>query len=492
MNVSRPTHARNIVHSLAGQVAPGLAALVAMPLLLQGYGADRLGILHLTWIMAGYFSLLDIGIGRALTHAVAAALARRHVEGEGPVVLAGYVLLGAIGVAGGLVLFFSADWLAWSLFTMGDALRSEAASAFRLLAPAIPFVTLASAGRGVLEGQQRFDLVNAIRVPTGILMFAAPVAVLPFSESVLPAVVATVTVRAITAAGYLWLGWRQLSGPRSFGTWPRQAMGELVSFGAWMAAANLTGTLTYIADRIALGSLVSLAAVTYYATPMEVISRLTVVATALMAVMFPAFSAEHATLGARLGALYGKAVGVTLLFLFPPVLVIVAFTPELLTWWLGAEFAQVGVVTTRLIAAGTLANALAQPPFGLLQATGRARATAFLAAIELPAYVCALWFLTLAWGVEGVALAWAARMTVDAIGHYWLARTAVPVASGGLRAFARACAVSAAVLLAVTAFDGLGARVAVSAGGAAVFLAAISRTVDIGEFVGRARAAFSR
>ena len=435
MGISRPILARNIVHSLAGQVAPGLAALVAMPLLLQGYGADRLGILHLTWIMAGYFSLLDIGIGRALTHAVAATLARRHVEGEGPVVLAGYVLLGAIGVAGGLVLFFSAQWLASSLFAIGDALRAEAASAFRLLALAIPFVTLASAGRGTLEGQQRFDLVNAVRVPTGILMFAAPVAVLPFSKSVLPAVVATVTLRAITAAGYLWLGWRQLSASRSFWTWPRQAMGGLVSSGIWMAAANLTGTLTQYADRIALGSLESLAAVTYYATPMEVISRLTVVATAVMAVMFPAFSAEHATVRTRLGPLYGKAVSVTLLFLFPPVLAIVAFAPELLTWWLGAEFAATAVVTTRLVAAGTLANALAQPPFGLLQATGRARATAFLAAIESPAYVCALWFLTRAWGVEGVALAWAGRMTTDAIAHYWLASTAVANPSFSLRAF---------------------------------------------------------
>jgi len=491
VKVSRPTLARNFVHSLAGQMAPALAALVAMPLLLQGYGVDRLGILHFTWIIAGYFSLLDIGIGRALTHAVAAALARRHVEGEGPVVLAGYLLLGAIGVAGGLVLFFSAHWLAWSLFTMSDARRPEAASAFRLLALAIPFVTLAAGGRGVLEGQQRFDLVNAIRVPTGILMFAAPVAMLAFSESVLPAVVATVAVRAITAAGYLWLGWRQLSGRTSFRTWPQQAMGELVSFGAWMAAANLTGTLTQYADRIVLGSLVSLAAVTYYATPMEVISRLTVVATALMAVMFPAFSAEHATVGTRLASLYGKTVNVTLLFLFPPVLVIVAFAPELLTWWLGAEFAQASVVTTRLVAAGTLANALAQAPFGLLQATGRARVTAFLAAIELPAYVAALWFLTRAWGVEGVALAWAGRMTIDAVAHYYLAGATVTDGST-LKAFARACGVSAAVLVAAAYFHGLGARLVVSAAGSVVFAAMMLRTVNIGEFVGRARAMFSR
>ncbi len=483
----RPALGANVLHSLVGQLAPGVAALVALPLLLQGFGPERLGILHLTWIIVGYFSLLDVGIGRALTHAVAATLARRDPEGARPVVLAGFVLLGAVGAAGAALLFVLADWLAGSVFSMDVTFRAEAASAFRLLALAIPFVTLASGGRGVLEAQQRFDRVNAVRVPSGILMYAAPAAVLPFADSVLPAVAVTVAVRVATAIAFLWLGWRHLPGPPP--TWhrARRALGGLVSFGAWIAAANLTGTITQYADRLVVGSLVSLAAVTYYATPLEVISRLGIVATAMMAVMFPAFSAEHAMLGSRLGPLYGKTVGYTLAALFPPVLVVVAFAPELLTWWLGAEFAGAGAFATRLIAVGTLANALAQAPFALLQATGRARVTAIVAAVELPAYAAALWVLARAWGVEGVALAWAGRMVIDALVHFVLARPAAAGAPGSLRPFAVACVVAGCALVAAAASDGVGTRAALSAAGAVAFAVAVSRAIDVREIVGRLR-----
>jgi O-antigen/teichoic acid export membrane protein len=96
---------RNVVRSFAGQVAPGLAAIVALPILLRGLGADGLGILHLTWAVVGYFSLLDVGVGRALTQAVAAGLARRDATGVGGVAFTGCVALTILGAAGGAVLW---------------------------------------------------------------------------------------------------------------------------------------------------------------------------------------------------------------------------------------------------------------------------------------------------------------------------------------------------------------------------------------------------
>ena len=490
-DAERPALERSVVHSLLGQVAPGLAALVAMPVLLHGFGTERLGLLHLTWLLVGYFSVLDIGIGRALTHAVAAALARRDPHGIGGLALAGYVMLGALGIAGAALLAAFAPWLAWSGLSMQAGLRPEAALAFELLAVAIPFVTVAAGARGVLEAQQRFDLVNAVRVPSGVLTYAAPALVLPFSTTVLPAVAATVVVRAATAVAYVWLGWRFQPAPRRTWHWSPRAFQGLLSIGAWIAVANISGTLTQYADRWVVGSFVSLAAVAYYATPLEVVSRLTILATAVMAVMFPAFSAEHVTLGNRLGSLYGKTLVYTLAALFPPVLAIVAFAPELLAWWLGADFARAGVATTRLIAAGTLANALAQAPFALLQATGRARVTAVLAAAELPAYAAALWVLTRAWGVEGVAVAWAGRMAVDALLHLALARRSLRDA-GSERAFAAACAVGVAALVAVSAAPGLHLRAAVALAGGAAFAGVVAWAIGPANLAARLRALRAR
>ena len=53
---------------------PVLAAVVAIPILVHRLGADRFGVLTISWAIAGYFGLFDFGLGRALTKAMAQEL----------------------------------------------------------------------------------------------------------------------------------------------------------------------------------------------------------------------------------------------------------------------------------------------------------------------------------------------------------------------------------------------------------------------------------
>ena len=57
--------------SLMGTVVPMIAALVAVPWLMRYLGQERLGVLSLVWVVVGYFSFLDMGLGRAVTVAIA-------------------------------------------------------------------------------------------------------------------------------------------------------------------------------------------------------------------------------------------------------------------------------------------------------------------------------------------------------------------------------------------------------------------------------------
>ena len=49
-------------------------ALVTIPMLIEGIGRERFGVLTLAWIILGYFSLFDLGLGRALTRLAAEKL----------------------------------------------------------------------------------------------------------------------------------------------------------------------------------------------------------------------------------------------------------------------------------------------------------------------------------------------------------------------------------------------------------------------------------
>jgi O-antigen/teichoic acid export membrane protein len=77
------------------------------------------------------------------------------------------------------------------------------------------------------------------------------------------------------------------------------------------------------ADRFLIGSILPLAAVAYYATPYEVATKLLIVPSALVGVMFPAFSAAMAADRTRAAILYRRAAKYVGLFLFPLSLILI-------------------------------------------------------------------------------------------------------------------------------------------------------------------------
>src|SRR5262249_14291415 len=62
--------ARSTAWNMLGQLLPAGIAALAIPILVHRIGVERFGLLSLAWVVVGYFSLFDLGIGRALTKLV--------------------------------------------------------------------------------------------------------------------------------------------------------------------------------------------------------------------------------------------------------------------------------------------------------------------------------------------------------------------------------------------------------------------------------------
>jgi O-antigen/teichoic acid export membrane protein len=208
--------------------------------------------------------------------------------------------------------------------------------------------------------------------------------------------------------------------------WERSAVGPLLRFGGWMTVSNVVGPLMVTLDRFLIGALASMTAVAYYATPYEVVTKLWLLPGALMGVMFPAFSASFAQNGERTALLFGRSVKSLFLVLFPIMLCTVALAQDGLKHWLGPEFAQHSFRVLQWLAIGVFINSLAFVPFALLQGVGRPDLTAMLHLIELPLYLGLLWWLIGTRGIEGAAIAWTARVAVDALLLFGLANRFLP------------------------------------------------------------------
>lgn len=96
-------------------------------------------------------------------------------------------------------------------------------------------------------------------------------------------------------------------------------------------------------------------------------------------------------------------------------MLIVTLAHEGLDLWLGAEFAQNSTRVLQWLVVGRFINGLAQIPFALIQSAGRPDLTAKLHFIELPFYLLIVWWLIGAYGIEGAAVAWVARVAVDTL-----------------------------------------------------------------------------
>jgi len=190
----------------------------------------------------------------------------------------------------------------------------------------------------------------------------------------------------------------------------------LLGFGGWITISSVVGPLLVYVDRFALGILMTMTAVAYYAAPYEIVTRLLIVPISLAGTLFPAFSGRYQ--GGSISALeilVASSMKYLLLVLAPLVVVLLAFSGEILRLWLGPDFASQSALALGILSVGLLANSVAQVPFALIQGLGRPDLTAKIHLAEVPIQVALAWALVSRWGITGAAVAWTARTTLDAM-----------------------------------------------------------------------------
>jgi len=421
------TVASNSLWNLAGQVAPLLLAAVAIPILVHQLGVDRFGVLSLVWILVGYFSLFDLGIGRAITKLLAEKIALRDFEAASSLIWTGLVCITLLGICFGAVLFAVAPYFLNSVLKIPPVVRQETLECVPWLAAVVPIVTATCGLRGMLEAQQNFAAVNGLRAAFGISTYIGALAVLPFSHSLFPVVVSQAGARIVSGVLHYWVCKRCIPTFSLGARVNRGALRALVGFGSWLTVSNLLSPIMVYLDRFLIGALISVSAVAYYTAPFDAITKLWLVPAALTGVLFPAFSEALALRDqGRASLLYERSIAVVLLVLFPVILAVVLFAHEGLQLWLGGNFADRSTIILQVLAIGVFTNSLANMPFALLQASGRPDLTAKMHLIEVPCYIVMAYWLIRARGIEGAAFAWTLRLTIEAAVLFFLLRGFLP------------------------------------------------------------------
>ena len=405
--------ARNTILNLIGYGTPLLVALVAIPILIKGLGAERFGVLTLVWVLISYIGLFDLGLSRALIKLVAEKLGAGRENEIPPLIWTGLSVMCFIGLAVGGITAVLLPWLVKGLLNIPLDLQKETLHAFYLIAVFVPIIVLSIALRGILDAHQRFDLTNTVRIPLGIFTFLAPVLVLPFTISLFHIVALILIGRLLACIVQAFFCFHIVPSLGKGVVFEKKMAGVLVKFGGWMTITNIIGPVMIYLDRFFISGIISVAAVAFYATPSEVVTKLTLVSGAMMAVFFPAFSSVYVQDKNSAAKLFAKGVKYVFIIIFPLSLVIVILSYEGLNLWLGPEFAMKSTVIMQVLSLGAFFLCLGQVPYALIQGAGRPDITAKIHLIEIPVYLTVLFFMTNEYGIKGASIAWTGRLAID-------------------------------------------------------------------------------
>lgn len=418
---------RNALLNLAGLAIPLAVAALVLPLLTHALGPARFGLLGVSWAFLEYLTLFDVGLGRATVRYVADSVARgTHDESQITWVSLSVQLI--IGCGAAVVLIIFAPTLARHVFRVDPGLVDEASRLFVVVALNLPVVLALTTFRGVLEGAQRFTLSNAIKIPASAGSIIIPAILARMGHSLPDMLMWVLAWRALASVVTLIAIRRvipdfRIEPPRD---WRR--LRSLISFGGWVAVSGVISPMLIYFDRFALGARSGLTAVGYYTAPYEGVTRLLMIPNSLITALFPLLTGLGVVAAAgRIDRLFSSSMRALILMMSVPAMIALLFAPQILSVWMGADYAAQGEMALRILAVGVLINAIAHIPYTFLEAAGRPDVPAKFHIVELVIHVPFAWYLVGAYGITGAAIAWTARVTLDTTLLLLAAHRIVPV-----------------------------------------------------------------
>ncbi|MBK9098367.1 MAG: flippase [bacterium] len=415
------TIAKNSIYNLIGYSVPIITALIFIPILINGLGEEKFGLLNLAWMIIGYFSFFDFGIGKALTKITAEKIGSNQNDQIPVIFWTSLLSMLIVSVMVAICLIFFVPSIT-ELFNISDAVKPEALDTFYILVVAIPIVSTTAGLRGVLEAYLQFGIINVIRILLGIFTFLGPVACLLFTNSLFWMVVVLIIVRIILWLWYLLLCTKinpeiKIQIKINF-----NIIRPVIKFSAWTSLVNVIGPIILYSDRFLIGVLISASAITYYAVSYETVSKLLLISSALVSVLFPIFSSSYINNPEESKKIFLRGIKFIFLILYPFIVIIVTFAYNGIELWLGKNYADNSSTILQFLSIGILFNSLSSIPNNFFQGTGNPKIPALIALVEFPFYITALWFAINYWGIVGASITYMVAAATDAVIMYSVAK----------------------------------------------------------------------
>jgi O-antigen/teichoic acid export membrane protein len=403
----------NTFYQIGAQVAPAIAAMAAIPFLLRHLGSEAFGIITLFSSALVYFTMLDLGLGRAATRFISQSIEANHPEDVRRYFWGSIILLSALGIAVSITCLLAVPTVVSKFLKIPPSYFHAATQSFYIICVTIPLVTMMATLRGFLESWGRFPFISMVTACSGVCLYLLPVLVLWMGGGIVGIAASYALVRVGMCGAFAMGCLRIEKRPGLRPIFDPSAVKRMLSFGGWLSVSSIVGSAIVYGDRFLLGVCVGMTAVASYGMPADVIGKMQILISSFCAVLFPLMSRLDKSGSAQFHTLYRGAVALSLSFITPLAISVVLAAPFLMKLWLGARSSPDIVFVAQVFLAGAVVQATASIAFTALHARGRSDMPAWAHLAELPFYAIAFYLAATRFGVRGAVLAWLGRVIVD-------------------------------------------------------------------------------
>lgn len=445
--MKRISLSRNVLFGFLSWLLPLGVTFLLTPLIVHGLGAEAYGLYALVMGFVAYS--FTFNVGRAITKYVAAYRASGQSERLGEVLSTTLLINLVIGVLSALALALCANVLVTRVLNIAPQFQANARLAFYLAAVGLLVTMLSQVFNAVPQAVQRFDVYSLIATCTAMTIIVGNGSLVWLGFGLKSLIAWNVFATSLSCAAYFIAGRRLLPEARLGFRFNKDLLVGILRFSGAVIAYQVLANLLLLFERGWLTRTLGSAAVTFYVVPMTIAIYIHAFVSSLTLVIFPLASeagAQQDTV--RLHTIYTRAYKyVSLLVLFL-VVTLMTGSYQILSNWMGEEFAvnSARVLTLQAAVFGLIAWGIVA--WQIADGLGHPGRNALLVLSWLVIAVPLMVWLTPRFGIVGMAYGrGASALTIPAyillteklvfgrcLWRFWLRTGALLLFSGALMA----------------------------------------------------------
>lgn len=395
---------RNSLANFGGAALPAVVTVFTLPIIVARLGEAEYGVLSLIVAIVGYFAIIDVNV----TAGSVKYLAEFHARGEktriSQVVSLGLLIYLFIGLFGGLGIVLAAPWLVSHVFQVPPALHDTATLALRIGGIGFLFSQIQVYLQSIPQSLGRYDISASFEASFGTLVPLLTVGVVLMDGGLVGVVVVRLLASMVNVV-LLGRRNRRLLPEYRWARPEKEIMQRVLGFSGFAYLKNIASVTYLQADKLIIGALVGMQALTLYVVPFTLVNRVFNITSRLGAVMFPAASALAAKDEMdRLRRLYLVAVRYTVFLngMLAALLIVLAYM--LLKVWMGESFAARSSSILALLAGAAFLDSLTNLPTLINDGLGHPRLTGLFAVVRGAIGAGSAYLLVGTLGILGAAI----------------------------------------------------------------------------------------